>query len=191
MTTLLNKSLRVIAVAALLPAVMAAQGFGIKAGYSYSAVPNNNGALPGTLSAHDGLTAGIGMNTGGMLGFGIEGLYSQRGFTSSVSASSQKLQYIDVPAYVKVKLPVPMLSPFVYAGPQASYELKCSADGADCPSGREKMTYSAVVGAGVKLLGISVEGRYMYGLTDLHLDTVSNTGNYKSRSFMILAGIGF
>jgi len=48
-------------------------------------------------------------------------------------------------------------------------------------------------GAGASLggRGLSLEGRYMYGLTDLKLSTVTSATSYHSRSFLILAGIPF
>jgi opacity protein-like surface antigen len=191
----MNRSRLLLAIAALgvMPLVAGAQ-LSIKGGLSYGTIPNNNGALPGKLSAHSGVAFGLGLASSGVIGFGIEGLYAQRGFTSSVAGNSQKLQYIDVPVYLRFSLPTPAISPFAYVGPQLSYELKCDAGGIDCPSGRDKMTYAGVVGAGLKfaaLHGISVEGRYIYGLSDLKYGTVSNTGNYKTRSFLLLAGIGF
>ncbi|MHB1313480.1 MAG: outer membrane beta-barrel protein [Gemmatimonadaceae bacterium] len=182
-----------IAVLGVLPLAAGAQ-LSIKGGLSYGAIPNNSGALPGKLSAHSGVAFGLGLASSGAIGFGIEGLYAQRGFSSSVPGNSQKLQYVDVPVYLRLALPTPAISPFAYVGPQLSYELKCDADGISCPSGRDKMTYAGVIGAGLKfaaLHGISVEGRYIYGLSDLKMGTVSNSGNYKTRSFMLLAGIGF
>lgn len=173
-----------------------AQGLGVIGGLSYGSVPNNNGAYPGTLSEHNGFAVGLGAETGGVLGFGINGLYAQRGFTSTVAGGSRQLSYIDVPVYFKISIKNPVIVPFAFVGPQASFELNCDAGGGgtSCPSGRPKTTYAGVIGAGVKLpmlAGISVQGRYVYGLTDLNLTTVGNANSYQTRSFMLLAGIGF
>ena len=178
------------------PAIALAQGagFGIKGGLSYGNV-SNNGALPGNVAQRSGFAAGISLATGGVIGFGVEGLYAQRGVTSNVAIDSHRLDYIDVPLYLRVALPTPGISPFVYAGPQGSYELKCGTDAGNCPdTGRPKVTYAGVIGAGLrigKLAGVSVEGRYVYGLTDLKLNTVSTSTSYKTRSFMLLAGFSF
>ncbi len=192
----MKRSLIAIAIVSIcaLPVSASSQGLGLIGGLSYGTVPNNNGVLPGTLKANSGFAIGLAAESGGPLGFGINGLYSQRGFTSSVAGSSQKLSYIDVPIYLKLSLPNPTITPFGFVGPQGSYELNCASDGGSCPSGRAKMTYAGVVGAGVKfgmLGGLSVQGRYVYGLSDLNLTTVGNSGSYKQRSFMLLAGIGF
>jgi len=176
------------------PAASHAQGIGIKAGYSYGSVPNNSGVLPGELSAHSGVAIGLGLLSGGVIGWGADALYAERGFSSSSAGSSQQFTYVDVPVYLRAALSNPVITPFAFAGPQASIELRCDGGGGDCPSGRPKTTYAGVIGGGAtlhRLAGLSVEGRYVYGLTNLNLSTVSNSENYKTRSFMILVGLGF
>ncbi|MGA9835713.1 MAG: porin family protein [Gemmatimonadaceae bacterium] len=175
-------------------AVAQAQGGGlsIKGGLSYGNV-SNSGALPGSVTQRSGFAIGLSAVSGGIIGFGIEGLYAQRGFTSSVPADSRKLDYVDVPIYLRVALPTGPISPFAYAGPQVSYELNCGTDSGNCPaSGRPKWTYSGVIGAGLRLGGtLSIEGRYVYGLTDLKFGTISTTNSYQTRSFLLLVGLGF
>ncbi|HYV95921.1 MAG TPA: porin family protein [Gemmatimonadaceae bacterium] len=173
------------------PSNAGAQGFGLKGGLSYGNV-SNSGALPGSVKQRTGYAVGISLSSSGIIGFGIEGLYAQRGVTSETTGFSRDLNYIDVPVYLRLALPLGPIKPFAYAGPQGSYELKCGTDSGDCDgSGRPKVTYAGVIGAGVRILGISLEGRYVYGLTDLKLGTVTTTDSYKTRSFLILAGIGF
>lgn len=186
----MKKSLALLAVALLVevPAVAHAQGgLAFKGGLSYGNV-SNGGLFPGDNKQRTGVAAGLGLWTGGSLGFGVEGLYAQRGITA------RKLDYIDVPGYVRLEITNPAISPFAYAGPQASFELKCDADAGTCPSGRPKTTYAGVIGAGLRFgssRGFSIEGRYIYGLTDLKLNTVTTSDSYKTRSFLLLAGIGF
>jgi outer membrane protein with beta-barrel domain len=169
----------------------AQSGFGLKGGFSYGNV-SNRGLLPGALHERDGFAAGISLvNARSLLGFGIEGLYAQRGVASSTATNSRKLDYIDVPAYLRISLPTPGVAPYAYAGPQVSFELHCSDA---CPSGRPKTTTAAVLGGGVRLgaqSAITLEGRYVYGLTNLKLNTVTSSDSYKTRSFLILAGIAF
>lgn len=175
-------------------AVAHAQGGGlsIKGGLSYGNV-SNSGALPGSVTQRSGFAIGLSAVSGGLIGFGIEGLYAQRGVTSSVPTDSRKLDYVDVPIYLRVALPTGPISPFAYAGPQGSYELNCGTDSGNCPaSGRPKLTYSGVIGAGLRLgRNLSIEGRYVYGLTDLKLSTVSTSTSYQTRSFLVLVGLGF
>ncbi|HEY5219972.1 MAG TPA: outer membrane beta-barrel protein, partial [Gemmatimonadaceae bacterium] len=133
--------------------------------------------------------------TGGVIGLGIDGMYAQRGFDNSVAADARHLDYIDVPVYLRLAIPTGVISPFAFAGPQASFELKCGTDSGDCPdSGRPKVTYAGVIGAGLQfgvLSGLSVEGRYVYGLSNLKVNTISTTNSYKTRSFLLLLGLGF
>lgn len=189
----MKRTLALIAViCGLIPATTQAQsGFGFKGGLSYGNV-SNRGVLPGALHERTGFAAGISLGSSErLLGFGIEGLYAQRGVASNSAASSRKLDYIDVPVYLRVTLPTPGMAPYAFAGPQVSFELHCSDA---CPSGRPKTTTAAVIGAGVRLgarSAVSLEGRYLYGLTDLKLSTVTSADSYKTRSFLILAGIAF
>ena len=173
----------------------AAQSLGIKGGLSYGNV-SNGGTFPGKASERSGFAIGLTANTGGVVGLGIEGLYAQRGFDNSVAADARHLDYIDVPVYLRLAMPLGgTFAPFAYAGPQASFELKCGTDSGNCPdSGRPKVTYAGVIGGGVQfgaLSGMSIEARYVYGLSDLKLNTISTTESYKTRSLLLLLGFGF
>jgi len=187
----------IIALALSVAAVASAQsGIAVKGGLSYSNV-SNGGVLPGNLDSRTGFVVGLSLGPGhDILGIGVEGLYAQRGVTSSSSAANErKLDYIDVPVYVRAMFPSPGIAPFAYAGPQVSFELRCRAGGSVCPdSGRPSTTYAAVIGGGVRLGAsspFSIEGRYVYGLSDLKIGTVTSSDSYKTRSFLILAGWAF
>ena len=74
--------------------------------------------------------------------------------------------------------------------------MRCrTGNDADCAdtSPRKSTDYAAVIGAGLRLgrgTGITVEGRYVYGLQDLKLSTLTSGDSYKHRTFMLLVGIG-
>lgn len=190
--------LAALAVALAAPAALHAQGeIAIKAGASFSNV-SNKGLLPGSLKDRTGLAAGAAIGyQSGLIGFGIEGLFTQRGLSDTASAGTNelKLDYFDVPAYLRIQLPTPGIKPFAYAGPQVSFELRCRTAGADCGiPGRRKTDFAGVIGGGVKIgekSGLTIEGRYVYGLTDLKLSTVTSSSSYKTRSFLLLAGYTF
>jgi hypothetical protein len=193
---MMTRAIRVVTIVllGLAPAALRAQGgFGIKGGISYGNV-SNRGILPGNLETRTGFAIGLALGSASsLLGFGIEGLYAQRGVTGAADGDSRKLDYIDVPVYLRATLPMPALAPYAYAGPQMSFEMHCSAGGADCPvSDRPKRTTAAVLGGGVRIgakKGFTIEGRYIYGLTDLKLNTITSSSSYKTRSFLILAGL--
>lgn len=186
----------VAAVLAFAPLMLGAQdgGFGLKGGLSYGNV-SNGGALPGSVTQRSGFAVGVSAVSGGPIGFGIEALYAQRGVTSSIAADRWHLDYLDIPVYLRLAMPNSAVTPFAYAGPQASFELKCGAGSFDCPdTGRPTAIFAGVIGAGLRLSamhGLSIEGRYIYGLTDLKLSTVSSSESYQTRSFLLLAGIAF
>lgn len=190
---------RSVAILAALPLCFAAatanaQGIGLKGGVVFNNV-KDNGALPGSLERRTGWTAGLTFSTlAGPVGIGIEGLYARRGVNAPNATDARDLDYIDVPAYLRVMIPTGAVSPYLFAGPQVSFELNCRAGSGSCPSGRSKTTYAGIIGAGVFLGdkgGLSLEARYMYGLSNLHLSTVSSSSSYKARSFLILAGLQF
>lgn len=193
-----------IAVLALcaIPATAAAQGggLGLKAGGVFANV-SNSGVLPGNMGSRTGLSAGLALSSsGGLFGFGAEAMYVQNGLNGSSASNTLKLDYLSVPVYVRVGLPTPGIRPFAYAGPQVSFELRCKVGSSDCSDNtfgggeRKKTTYAGVIGAGLRLggrTGLTVEGRYVYGLTDLKFGTITSSDSYKNRSFMILAGVSF
>ena len=185
----------IVAVTCALAPPAVAQGFGIKGGFSYGNV-SNRGLLPGSLRERTGFAIGAGIGTtGALLSLGVEGLYAQRGVTSDTPADARKLDYIDLPIYLRATVPTPALAPYAYAGPQFSFEVRCRAGSDPCPdTDRPSVSYAAVIGGGVRLGNagaFSIEGRYVYGLTDLKLSTVTSSESYKTRSFMLLAGLGF
>lgn len=192
----MKRSLFAAALAALCVAPVAAraQGLGIIGGLTYGNVPNTNSSGAGTLHSNNGFALGVSAQTGGMFGFGIDGMYAQRGFKSSIAGNSEQLSYIDVPLYFRFAIPNPTVVPFALAGPQLSFELNCDGDGGSCPSGRPGTTYGGIFAIGVKfpqLARLSVQARYLYGLSDLNYTTVNNQSNYHDRSFMLLFGLGF
>jgi len=180
-----------IALLAFAPVIAHAQvGFGIKGGGSFGNI-SNRGVLPGNLGARTGFAVGLALgSSSGVLGFGVEGLSAQRGVQSATAGDSRSLDYIDVPAYLRVMIPTPGLAPYAYAGPQVSFELHCNdGSGACASSGRSKTSTAAVIGGGVRIgERFTFEGRYIYGLTDLKLNTVTSSSSYKTRSFLLLAG---
>ncbi len=179
-------------------AAYAQGGVGIKAGLTYGN-PSQSGVAPNTsLSGYNGWTAGLSFGTASdstPIGLRIEALYARRGVNGG-SSSTDRRDFIDVPAFLEVKLPIPAVQPYLYAGPQVSYQINCSTSGSttSCSNSSSNWSYAADVGLGVRLGGstaVTLEGRYMYGLSDFNWGTVSSSSSYRTRQFLILAGIGF
>lgn len=170
--------------------------FGLKGGASFGNI-SNKGLLPGNLKTRTGWAAGASLGfRARLLGVGAEALFARRGLSSD-GTGDLKLDYVDIPVYVKLQAPTPGISPYGYVGPQVSFEVTCKVDDVDCADGdRSKTDYAGVVGAGVKFgneggVGFTAEARYIYGLKDLKLDTVTSSESFKTRSFLILGGIVF
>lgn len=201
--TIWKTMLAASALAALGAAPAAAQSawggeVGIKGGLSFGNI-SNKGILPGSLKTRTGIAGGLYFGySAPVVGIGVEALYAQRGLRSdeSISVAETKLDYIDIPAYLKINIPTSGIRPFIYAGPQISFEVRCrTGNDADCAdtSPRKSTDYAAVIGAGLRLgrgTGITLEGRYVYGLQDLKLATLTSSESYKHRTFMLLVGIG-
>lgn len=194
----MNRSPAVLAVALLVAATAApaeAQ-VGVKGGMTYANV-SNSGVLPGDLDARTGFAVGLSFATmpTDPVGFGIEALYAQHGVEADEAINGYELDYIDVPIYARLMIPAEGVQPFVYAGPQVSFEVRCEQGPNDCPDGdRPSTIYAAVAGAGLRFGaegGFSLEGRYVYGLRDLNLGTVTDDESYRDRSFQLLFGINF
>ena len=193
---MMNRSLAVAAVAFLGvgPVAARAQHFGIKGGFAYSDV-TNGGLFPGGATHRNGFAVGAGVSAGDGLGVGVEALYAQRGVLSPTVGDGRELNYLDIPIYLRLGVRTPGISPFAYAGPQVSFELECYDRGVDCPdTGRQTTTYAGVIGGGLRFgmfSGLSLEARYLYGLTNLRLTTVTTQANYRTRSLLVLAGVSF
>lgn len=191
-----RSSIALLALALLAAPAVAHAQFGIKAGVAFGNI-SNKGLLPGNLKGRTGFAGGVSLESApSIVGFGVEGLYSMEGLTSGSNTGGLKLSYISVPAYLRVMIPTPAIKPFAYLGPQVSFEVSCKSGDVDCAGDRKKTVFAGVIGAGVRLggstsQGFSLEGRYVYGLTDLKPSTVASSDSYKTRTFLILAGFHF
>jgi len=176
------------------PLALPAQ-WGLKAGASFANI-SNSGALPGNPGTRTGLAGGVSLRLGsGMFSLGLEGLYDQQGLDAT--GGGLQLDLIDVPAYLNWRIINAGIGLSAYAGPQVSFQLSCKNNGVDCPSGTvATTTYAGIIGARVKFgssqgFGITGEARYIYGLTNLNKDTITNPGSYETRSLLVMAGIEF
>ena len=78
------------ALVAFAPQAAQAQ-IGIKGGFSYGNV-SNRGVLPGNLDTRTGWAAGLAVgSSNSLLSLGFEGLYAQRGVTSSTSGHRPRM----------------------------------------------------------------------------------------------------
>jgi hypothetical protein len=151
--------------------------FGIKAG--------GNMAKPRGIDAQDPLATlknKVGFNGGVFLAFNFgrvvtiqwEALYTMKGATYVALDDSytDKLyaDYIEVPLLLKLKLPLPIIQPFIIAGPTVGFKLqeKLQENGQDVPLTEKLLKnndYGAIFGAGLNLgRNFQVDVRYSLGM---------------------------
>ena len=142
-----------------------------------------------------------------------EVLYSQRGAKSRNDDPAIKLNlnYIEIPLLLMARLTsreAPMY-PFLYAGPQVSFETRCQVTGeqdgvslgVDCDApeldgGLEtaKTDFGLVFGGGLEVLysrlTIQLDARYRLGLTNLNAAEDASEVSVKSRGWSFMLGVG-
>ncbi|HKK92534.1 MAG TPA: hypothetical protein VJ925_03835, partial [Longimicrobiales bacterium] len=104
------------------------------------------------------------------------------------------LNYLEIPAVLKVGLPLGGLKPSIFAGAALGFNTSCeSGGGGDCDDQVTSTEFSGVVGAdlAIYLSGISLwaDARYNVGLNDIADGDAF--GDFKNRAFNLTAGIGF
>ena len=181
-----------------------AQGItlGVQGGYNYSQFSD----IPTDVDEvgnKGGLVAGafLDIQFHKMLFLGVEGMYAEykSDITDTDGTIAFKQAYIEVPAYLGVRLLTGMLQPVLYAGASVAFETTCdlsfeslseSCTDLDIPT--KSSIWSAVFGGGldVALGAIRLNGdiRYNLGLTEV-LDEEGETTKWNS--WMALVGIGF
>jgi len=129
----------------------------------------------------------------GALGLQIAGLYNAKGVKTN--AGDLDLKYIEVPAVLKLGIPLSVFKPSVFGGAAVAFRTGCELDGVECPDDAFKSTdFLGVVGADLAIylgaVSFWADARYDIGLSDIHdADTVF--GELKNRNWNLTAGIGF
>jgi len=151
--------------------------FGIKAGGNMAKPTGLDAQDPlATLKNKVGFNGGIflALNFGRVVTIQWEVLYTMKGATYVALDDSytDKLyaDYIEVPLLLKLKIPMPVIQPFVFAGPSVGFKLqeKMESNGQEVPLAENLLKnndYGAVFGGGVNLgRNFMVDVRYSLGL---------------------------
>lgn len=179
-----------------------AQGrtFGVRAGTSVSTLDTNAEDIFDKEN-RSGLVAGAFYNQSfGLLGYQVEVLYANRG-TAFQGGGSIDLAYVEIPALLKVGVPVGLLRPGVFGGVALAFNVACDLEDQGTTTrcddiaefSVDRTDLNAVFGADLQLGlgGLSVwgDGRYYLGLSDVgRIEDV--TVDFKNRSWELTAGIG-
>ena len=133
-----------------------------------------------------------------LLFIGVEGNYLENKFEAE-DASTLKQNYVQIPAYLGVRLLSGMLQPVLYAGAAANFETTCdvslagtSVSCSDVDISTNSAIWNAVFGGGldVALGAIRLNGdiRYNLGLTKVSDEEGQDA---KWNNWMFLVGVGF
>ena len=151
--------------------------FGIKAGGNMARPTGINAQNPSaTLKNMVGFNGGVflALHFGRIVTLQWEALYTMKGasYVGLDDTFTEKLyaDYIEVPLLLKLRVPFPVIQPFVFAGPSLGFRLqeKLEANGQEVPLTEnilKKNDYGAIFGAGLNLgRDFMVDVRYSLGM---------------------------
>lgn len=170
--------------------------FGVRAGVSVASASVDVGETFDK-SNRTGFAGGVFLDMGGSgpLGFQVGAEYTQMGvdldFGQAVDELS--LDYLEIPAVVKLGLPLRVVRPSVFVGAGLGFNTGCDKDGVDCGDDVSSTQWSGIIGADLAIYAGSVslwaDGRYHVGLND-----IADSESYrqlKNRAWTFQAGLGF
>jgi hypothetical protein len=153
--------------------------FGIKGGGNMA---NLTGAdlqnITGTLKNKVGFVVGVflAFNMGSVFTLQLEGLYTMKGVTATSTdlgttyVDKLSANYIEIPLLLKFRIPTPLISPFVFAGPAVGFKLseKITENGQPVPLDQalfKNNDYGAIFGGGLNIGShFQIDVRYSMGL---------------------------
>jgi hypothetical protein len=177
--------------------------FGIKAGGNIAKPTGADADDPmATLKSRVGFTGGIffAFNFGKVLTIQPEIVYTMKGasYVALDDSYTRKLyaDYIEIPLLLKLRIPLPVIQPFVFAGPSVGFKLSEKTEQDGVPIGDvlfKNNDYGAIFGAGVNLgRSFMIDVRYSLGLQKV-INTVEGetTPDFKNGVWAATIGIAF
>jgi hypothetical protein len=139
-------------------------------------------------------------NSGGLLGFQLAAEYVQKGVDLDFGATVNELtlDYLEIPAVVKLGLPLGSLRPSAFGGVSLGFNTGCDVGGEavadpDCGNEVSGTEWSGVFGADLAwylgAFSLWVDTRYYVGLSDISDGEAFN--DLKNRAWNLTAGLGF
>ena len=134
----------------------------------------------------------LGGNRPGVVGVGVDLLYAKKNTKDPITGAKIGTDYINVPVYLRINLGSSSTSGvlgYIVAGPDLNFLLKARSGSTDIKGNFERADYGYVVGAGVEITRVILEGRYTKGLGNIAKKTTDPVT--KSKSFQIMIGVRF
>jgi len=186
---------------------------GVKGGLNVSDISTDIPDIESVKESKTGFVGGAYVNLplGSTFAIQPEALYSQQGFKGTdpdlAGYEAQfKINYFQIPVLLKAQFPSGTIRPAVYAGPVVSFESSCkfgvSAEGQsaeiDCDQAdvgdRKTTDFGGAFGANldwfVGPVVVTVDARYLLGLTNLNDDPNAPDESVKNRVWQFMAGVG-
>ena len=171
---------------------------GVRGGVSVASVSFDDDTFDE--SNRTGFTGGafLDFNSGDLLGFQVGLQYSQKGAELDLGdvVDELSLSYLEIPAIVKLGLPLENLKPSVFGGVGLGFNTGCDiGDGSDsdCGDDVKSTEFMGIFGADVAFylgsFSLWVDGRYHVGLSDV-TDSESFE-DLKNKNWAFQAGVGF
>lgn len=164
-------------------------GFGIKGGFLFNSFTQaNNSNLKGKVGNAFGIF--FGGNRGGNLGVMGELLYATK--VSATGTQETKLHYLEIPILLRLNFGSPSrsgVSVYGLAGPVFDINLSASLNGLDVKSKYQSLDLGVIVGAGIEVTRILIEGRYNWGLRNIQNGNLGTFGDIKTKTFALLVGV--
>lgn len=194
--TLLATATAFVILAYPAPRLDAQTTFGFRGGVSVASASADIGETFDK-SNRTGFAGGVFLDMGGsgILGFQVGAQYTQKGVELDVGEAVREpsLDYLEIPAVVKVGLPLEVLKPSVFVGAGLGFNTSCDDGGADCGDDVTSTEWSGIIGADVVLytgaVSLWADGRFNVGLSD-----IADSESYqelKNRAWTLQAGLGF
>lgn len=186
--------------------VASAQGtaaVGVKGGLNFADLKFEAEGMEAGLDTRTGPVGGLFVvfPANGRLALQTEALFSQKGAEISEGGNSGRIRinYLEVPVLARVSsTPAGDAAFHVFGGP--SFAFRLSAEGESTFDGEESsedlddeiegFDLGLVVGAGVEIGRVVVDGRYTWGLTNINAEA-SDAGTIKNRAFAVMVGFRF
>jgi hypothetical protein len=169
---------------------------GVRGGVSVASI---SGDLADTFDKSNttGFAGGVFLNyDAGLLGFQVAGQYTQKGseFDAGEAIDNISLDYFEIPAVIKLGIPLGIAKPSVFGGAQLGFNTSCDQGGEDCSDNVKSTDWSGVAGADVAFylgsISLWVDGRYNFSFSDVNnADDV--VGDLKNRNWTFQGGVAF
>jgi len=195
-----------VMLAAPAPAAAGVQ-FGIKGGGNMAKLTGSDlQDINGTLKNKVGFVAGVflAFNMGPVFTLQLEGLYTMKGVdqtyidTGTTYTDKLSANYIEIPLLFKFRIPTPLVSPFVFAGPAVSFKLseKVTENGETVPLDQalfKNNDYGAIFGGGINIGShFQMDVRYSMGMAKVISTVEGETPlNIKNGVWSATIGIAF